>query len=407
MQNKSTSLSGDERSILLVTCYGHFLSHFNMLVFPAILIPLSLQLEMEMVEALSLSFWMYLLFGVSALPWGLLADKLSARALLTTFYGGAGICALWAMMFLDAPVQFSLALAGLGLFSGIYHPVGLGWIARDIENTSIGMAYNGMFGNLGLAVAPLAAGLINLVYGLFAVYLVVGILNLLGIVFLLRTPKNNVKKKTVAKEETQKATTLVPFLILLVAMMLGGIVYRGTSVTLPAYFQLSNGDLAAVVVELFGGIGTDNVFATILTSAIYLLGMVGQFCGGKVGERYDLRRGYLFFHLITIPAAVGMAMTTNIPLIIIAMVHSFFLLGMQPIENTLVSRLAPERLMSSAFGLKFILTFGVGAMSIKGIELVKTLWGFSAIYLVLAGVSTCLVGCVFALILKTGPLKNT
>jgi MFS family permease len=190
-------------------------------------------------------------------------------------------------------------------------------------------------------------------------------------------------------------------------MMLGGIVYRGTSVTLPAYFQLSNGDLAAVVVELFGGIGTDNVFATILTSAIYLLGMVGQFCGGKVGERYDLRRGYLLFHLITIPAAIGMALTANIPLIVMAMVHSFFLLGMQPIENTLVSRLAPERLMSSAFGLKFILTFGVGAMSIKGIELIKTLWGFSAIYLVLAGVTTCLVGCIFVLTLKTGPLKNT
>jgi MFS family permease len=407
MQNKSSRLNADEKRILLVTCYGHFLSHFNMLVFPAILIPLSLQLDMEMVEALSLSFWMYLLFGVSALPWGLLADKLSARTLLTTFYGGAGICALMAMVFMDTPVQFSLALAGMGLFSGIYHPVGLGWIARDIKNTSIGMAYNGMFGNLGLAVAPLAAGLINLLYGLSAVYLVVGILNLLGIVFLLRTPKNNVKKKIVAKIGTQKATTIVPFLILLVAMMLGGIVYRGTSVTLPAYFQLSNGDLAAVVVELFGGIGTDNVFATILTSAIYLLGMVGQFCGGKVGERYDLRRGYLLFHLITIPAAIGMALTANIPLIVMAMVHSFFLLGMQPIENTLVSRLAPERLMSSAFGLKFILTFGVGAMSIKGIELIKTLWGFSAIYLVLAGVTTCLVGCIFVLTLKTGPLKNT
>ncbi|MFN2355085.1 MAG: MFS transporter, partial [Desulfopila sp.] len=231
-------------------------------------------------------------------------------------------------------------------------------------------------------------------------------LNLLGIVFLLRTPGNNVDKQTVAKSGAHNAR-LAPFLILLVAMMLGGIVYRGTSVTLPAYFQMSNSELAAVVVELFGGIGTDNVFATLLTSAIYLLGMAGQFCGGKVGERYDLRRGYLVFHLITIPAAIGMALTANIPLIFVAMVHSFFLLGMQPIENTLVSRLAPQRLMSSAFGLKFILTFGVGAMSIKGIELVKILWGFPAVYVVLAGVSTCLVGCIVALMLKTAPLQNT
>jgi MFS family permease len=397
-------VNNNEKNILQVTCYGHFLSHFNMLVFPAVLIPLAESLQLSLVETLSLSFWMYLLFGVSALPWGLLADKISARVLLIVFYTGAGLCGLLAAFAIGNAVLLGLALTGIGLFSGIYHPVGLGWIARDIENTSLAMGYNGMFGNLGLATAPLVAGLINYSFGLKSVYFTLGFLNILGIFLLLKT-RNNEKHAPIERRQNQHNISLTPFCILLVAMMLGGIIYRGTSVTLPAYFQLSNQHLFVVIQNMFGGVGTENVVATIITSMIYLLGMVGQFVGGKVGETYDLRRSYFIFHLITIPAAAAMAYSSNIPLIGFAMVHSFFLLGMQPIENTLVSRLAPPGLMSSAYGLKFILTFGVGALSVKVIEAVKSTYGFSTIYLVLAGVSVLLVGTIGVLILRTTPLS--
>ncbi len=397
-------MNANEKNILRVTCYGHFLSHFNMLVFPAVLIPLSEKLQLSLVETLSLSFWMYLLFGVSALPWGMLADKVSKRVLLLIFYGGAGFCGLLAASAMDNAFYLGLALTGVGLFSGIYHPVGLGWIAGEIENTSMAMGFNGMFGNLGLATAPLVAGLINYGFGLQAVYLAVGILNILGIVLLVRTRKNDHSVSS-QRQDNQSNTSFIPFGVLLVAMMLGGIVYRGTSVTLPAYFQLSNQGLFNSISHLFGGIGTENVVATLVTSIIYLLGMAGQFVGGKVGGKYDLRRSYFLFHLITIPAAIAMAFTSNLPLIGFAMIHSFFLLGMQPIENTLVSRLAPPGLMSSAYGLKFILTFGVGALSVKVIEVVKSSYGFPIIYLVLATVSVFLVGAILILMVRTAPLR--
>jgi MFS family permease len=398
----------NERAILLVTCYGHFVSHFNMLVFPALLVPLADQFGLSIAETLSLSFWMYLLFGFSALPWGLVADKFGTKALLALFHIGAGLCAILAVFSLGNPLLFSLALTGIGLFSGIYHPVGLGWIARDVEKTSIGMAYNGMFGNLGLAAAPMLAGLVNLFFGIDAVYLMVAMINLAGVFLLMGTAQQN-KSEVASQHHSKQKTARVPahFFILLGAAMLGGIVYRGTSVTLPAYFQLSNGELFQALTLLFGGIGTENVVATVTTSMIYLLGMVGQYTGGKVGERFDLRLGYLVFHLITVPAAIAMALTTNAPLILFALIHSFFLLGMQPIENTLVSRLAPAGLMSSAYGLKFVLTFGVGALGVKVIEIIQGGFGFPAVYLSLAAVSTLLVGCIILLIVKTQSSKIT
>jgi MFS family permease len=370
------------------------MSHFNMLVFPAVLLPLSARLGLEMADTLGLSFVMYLLFGLSALPWGVLADRLGAKILLVLFHFGAAASAFGAAMCIDSPLIFSFALAGIGLFSGIYHPAGLGWIAKETEKTSTAMAINGMFGNLGLAAAPFIAGIINYFYSIDALYLVVGGMNLLGLVFLLPGRFGTTEReKKVVPVKVDSFSSWTPFYILLVAMMLGGIVYRGTSVTLPSYFELKNSGLFEFLTRLTGGMGSANVTATLFTSIIYIGGMAGQFFGGMVGEKYDLRASYFIFHAITIPAGVGMALTANIPLIFFAILHGFFLLGMQPIENTLVARLTPPRLISSAYGMKFILTFGVGALSVKIIKLIKLHWGIEYVFFSLAGVSLliCLV----------------
>lgn len=388
-------ISPRERSILTVACYGHFISHFNMLVFPAVLLPLSAQFGMDMVQTLALSFWMYLLFGITALPWGLLADKIGSRPLFVVFHAGAGVCGFMAAINVSDPFLFSLSLTGIGLFSGIYHPVGLGWIAKEVKKTSRGMAINGMFGNLGLAAAPLLAGSLNYFYGIQAVYIVLGLVNCSGLVFLYLARNGHTESIAITKPKSKGS--LVPFLVLLMAMMLGGIIYRAISLTLPAYFELQNQNLYDSFVAITGKFGSPNVFATVITSTIYLVGMLGQYFGGWVGERADLGRGYLAFHLITIPAAIGMALTTDIPLIVLVMIHAFFLLGMQPLENTLVARLSPPKLHSTAYGLKFILTFGVGALSVGMVGGIKESFGFSAVYLTLAGVSCVLVGVIVLL----------
>lgn len=394
-----------ERSILTVTCYGHFVSHFNMLVFPAVLLPLTARMGLGMGEILALSFWMYLLFGVTALPWGLLADRFGSHPLLLLFHLGAGLSGLAAALTVSDPLLFSISLAGIGFFSGIYHPVGLGWIAKEFKNTSQGMAYNGMYGNLGLASAPILAGSVNYFYGIEAVYLILAVVNLSGLL-LLYLVKHGHRAPERSHVSSQKQGNLIPFLVLLVAMMLGGVVYRATTVTMPAYFEIQNRDLYQGVITLSGQFGSPNLFATLATSLIYLVGMAGQYFGGRVGQSVDLGKGYLIFHLITIPAALAMAVTSNTPLVIFAMIHSFFLLGMQPLENTLVARLSPPKLHSSAYGLKFILTFGVGALSVGMVTGIKEHFGLSAVYVALALVSTSLV-CVIMLLNHLRRLRDT
>jgi len=389
-----------ESRILIATCYGHFMSHFNMLVFPAVVLPLAGRLKMDMAYILDLSFWMYCLFGITALPWGMIADRWGSKSLFLIYYIGAGCSGLAAAVWIDHPSRFSMALAMIGLFSGIYHPIGLGMISKEIKRVSLGMAYNGMFGNLGLATAPLLTGVVNWLWGPSAAYLCLGVLNLLGVGLIVVLRRIQVHQSE-SKSSGDENGLLIGFLILLVAMMLGGVVYRGATVILPAYFELKNQAIFQWLSSLAGSGLSKNLVATTSVSFIYIVGMLGQYAGGRAAERFDLRICYFVFHAITIPAAFLMALAVDLPLIFLALIYFFFLLGMQPIENTLVAKFTPKKFHHSAFGSKFVLTFGVGALSVKMIKAIETAYSIEAVFYALGLTSIILVGVIVILIYKT------
>ncbi len=394
------SLNPSERRILVVTSFAHFLSHYNMLVFPAVVLPLAGSLHMEMAKVVGLSFWMYLLFGLTALPWGIIGDRLGGKPLMLVMFLGAGISGLLAALFMDSPTGLVIALAGIGLFSGIYHPIGLGLISKGVGRLSLAMGYNAVFGGLGLAVAPLVTGVVTWMSGPKAAYVVLGGLNLLGLGLMAFMPLAETEHTSHGKADEGNGM-VGAFLILLVAMMLGGIAYRGSTVILPAFLELKGKGIYEALNAIGGGKVSSNLVATAVASVVYLVGMVGQYVGGHVGERYDNRYAYLVFHSICIPAAFLIAVSYDLALASVCFVYFFFLLGMQPVENTLVASFTPRRLHHSAYGMKFILTFGVGALAVKMVEYIDASWGIAAIYTALGFVSIILVADVCLLIYWT------
>lgn len=395
-----------ERRILLITCFGHFMSHFHMLVFPALVLPLTSRMTLDLPHVLDLSFWMYLFFGVTALPWGMLADRWGAKRLMMLFFAGGALSCLAAAHWIGSPQAYEIALAALGVFSGIYHPAGLGLISKELEHVSLGMGYNGMAGNLGLATAPLLAGLINWLWGPAAVYLTLAALNVAGIALMLAFPLSESPPVRAGAAGGDNGN-LNAFLILLVAMMLGGIAYRGATVIFPAYFELRSTWLIDALTALWGRHLSGNVVATGITSVIFLAGIFGQYSGGRLAQRFDARYCYLAFHLITLPAVFLMAAAANLALGGLAMVYFFFLLGMQPAENTLVARFSSKRLHHSAYGTKFVLTFGVGALAVKLVQHIESALGLSFVFPALGLVSVLLVSAILVLIRRTSPADGS
>ena len=389
-----------EHNILINTCFGHFMSHFNMLVFPAIVLPLTKHLNMEMAGVLGISFWMYLLFGCTALPWGMIADRRGGRILMRVYYTGAGLSGLAAALWIDSVLGLTIALAALGFFSGIYHPTGLGLISKEIRRVSVGMGINGMFGNLGLATAPLLTGVINWFWGPKLAYLFLGSMNLFGLLLMAIFPISVTGHSREAEKEKTNGL-LGAFVVLLAAMMLRGLAYRAATVILPTYFELKNQAFVMWLSGLVQGELTQNLVATSVTSLIFVIGMLGQYTGGRFAERFDPRFGYLIFFGITALPGVLMAFYGNWILIGLALLYFFFLLGMQPIENTLVAKYTPRRFHHSAFGTKFVLTFGVGALAVKIVAAIETSYYIEAVFIFIGAISVLAIGIILALIFKT------
>ncbi len=393
----------NERKILIFTCVAHFFTHFYEMIFPALAIPLMSSLKMDLAEVLKLSFLMYLLYGLTALPWGMVADRFNNRAVLIIFFGGTSLGALLTALS-HTSTALMLSLAVIGFFASSYHPAGMGLISFGMRNRGMALGINGVAGNLGMISAPFAAGLLNWLVGWEATYLIIGALGIIwGILLFMVTIDETPVHADADIPPTNGRTgnnNMKYFFVLCVIMTIAGLVYRGNSVVLPAYLELK----ASFLWDLLRGIdlpnltGAKTAAATLLASIIYTIGIVGQILGGKAADRYDLRWMYLTFHACSLPFIILMGLVSQELLILSAGMYIFFSLGMQPIENSLVARYTPSRWRSTGYGIKFILVFGVGSFAVYLVGWIKEAWDLATVYLFAGGMVALLIASIALLI---------
>ena len=302
------------------------------------------------------------------------------------------------------PTSLMMSLAFIGVFASIYHPAGMGLISKGCTRRGYALGINGVFGNLGLGLAPIVTGIITYWFGWRTIYIVLGAFVSLSSIVVFLVPIDETPVQTVVSDtEGDKKQYLLYFALLCVCMMLAGFCFRGTSVVIPAYFEQAVPFLDNILDKLsfIKLSGTKTLAATALTSFVYFFGMLGQMTGGRLADSIDLRLGYFSFHLIALPFMVLMTQFTNIPLLIFTMGYLFFALGMQPIENSLVARLTPERLRSTSYGFKFIFTFGVGSLSVFTAKHLIKHYGFVYVFWLQAVIIVLLLSAIGMLMFLT------
>jgi MFS family permease len=399
-------LSGMEKRILLLTSPCHFLTHLFILVFPAVTMPIVGSLAMPLEEVVRLSFLMYLAYGVGALPAGYIADRWQARKLLISGVYAMGLGLALAGFYPSRGVlPFALMIVGLG--ASIYHPAGLALISHTVKKRGYALGINGVFGNLGIAAAPFVTGILTWLFTWQTAFVVIGLSSVVtGI--LLSLIRIDESPHPVHKAKPSAGGYLTLFVILCVALVLEGIVYRGNTVLLPAYLELNTTFFASFIgaLSFVKTQGTATLAATILTSFVFLFGILGQLLGGKLADRYDLRYAYLGVHAAAVPFLFGMALTSDYLLAISAGVYVIFSLGMQPIENSLVAALTPARWRSTGFAVKFVLVFGVGAIAVYLVGIVKTAYSLRAVYVFFGAVAFLLVLSIIGLIIASRHIRD-
>jgi FSR family fosmidomycin resistance protein-like MFS transporter len=377
----------NENKIILFPVASHFLFHFYEIAFPALAIPLMLSLDMSLRDILALGFPMYLMFGLCALPWGFFADHTSNRLALTIgFFGCAAGSLLAVLSSTPAGIMWSLAL--IGAFCCICHPAGMGMISHGAKNRGAALGVFSVSGTVGLITGPFLAGLMNWLAGWKVAYAVMGAVSLLwGIALIfIQIDETPVTKEsgTAAGGGNSNAFALGTVILFFWIVTLGGLVYRINIIALPAYLEFEAGFLARALHDLLDFpimASTTTMAAAALTSVIYIAGIFGQIYGGKIADRYELRRLYIVFNAAILPLALLMAYLTEQYLVAAAAAYVFFALGIQPIENSLIATFTPPRWRSTGYGLAAILIFGVGALAVYLVGWVSTRWSLGTVYL--------------------------
>jgi MFS family permease len=391
------SANENERRVLLGTCFGHGMTHLYMLVFPALVMPIRSELGLGLGDALELAFMGYLLYGLCALPAGIIADRWSARWMLVACLALSGSGAALVGMS-RSPTMLAVALAVVGIGASIYHPTGMALISRTFHHKrGRALGLNGVFGNVGLASAPFISGILASLFGWRSAYLLLAAPGLLGAMWVAAMPVDEDAGEPASSKvspSVSNADIRRYFVVLCVAMTLGGLAYRASSLVMPSYFELRASFLTPVTdaaLGLLGAEGNKTAAATTLTSLVYLMGIVGQMIGGRVADAQELRVSYLVFHLCTLPPLAAMVWLAEAPLLFAAMLYVMFSLGMQPIENSLVAKLTPAAWRSTAYGLKFILTFGIGAFSVTLVGAIERSSGLASVFAAVAALEVMLV----------------
>ena len=374
----------NERNVLIVTGVGHFTTHFFELMFPTLAVALARDSGLPLDEVLTWSFFGYLLYGLGGLPAGLLADRIGSRVLLLAALFGLGVAALAASE-VTSPRALTICLALMGALASIYHPVGIGLISRAIAARGRALGVNGLFGSAGIALTPVITAALCERVGWQDTYRIVGYAMCAVAVACAFLPIHESHTAAPAAGEAAPSPRPAwrPIVVLLTAATLAGISYRGNTLVQPAYFA------SHVSLVWYGA----------ATSVAYLLGTVGQYAGGVLADRHELRRLYLIFHLCSLPALLVMTLLAGWPLVASAGIFVFFSLGMQPIENSLLAHYTPPRRRATIYGIKALCVFGVGSLAVWLVRWAIEVGGLGYAILCLAGVVTLVVAAAVVLLL--------
>src|SRR5947208_11708948 len=156
----------DERTRLMSISFinfAHAIDHYVMLILATVVIELTTVYGWSYAELIALGTPSFIAFGVFSLPAGWLGDRWSRRNMMTLFYLGCGASLAGAAL-AQSPLVLAVALSALGMFAAIYHPVGTAMLIEQATSRGRSLAFNGVCGNLGVALAAGATAL--LVYGL-------------------------------------------------------------------------------------------------------------------------------------------------------------------------------------------------------------------------------------------------
>jgi len=380
---------------------GHFFDHFLILIFATVAVALAVDRRIDIPgitndwgftysEFIPFATAGFIAFGLFSIPAAWIADKWSRSGMIGVFFFGMGLASMLAAL-AQTPLQLGGAVFLIGVMGAIYHPVGLALVVQGKVNTGVPLAVNGIFGNLGVAAAPLVTLFLIEYSGWRAAFFIPGAacftVGIAYTLFLRAGPDPGVisaeKKASVDASILNLDRKLLcrVFAIIFFTAAIGSFIFQSTTFALPKIFD-----------ERLTGFAASGREIGWWSFVVFAIASFAQLIVGFTVDRFSAR---LVFAIVAASQAVFFGLMLNlegVQALIVAVCFMLVVFGQIPINDVLVGRVAKSEWRSRAFSARYIVTFAVMATTIPALSYIHANWGFTRLF-VFMGIGASAIFC--------------
>ena len=331
---------------------SHFLDHFIMLIFAKAAYDAGKYFGLTYDEIIVYGTLSFVFFGAFAPLASYLADKFSRALLMVIYHFGIAVASIIAGI--SSSLFFlSLSLAIIGIFASIYHPVGTAMLLAKNERTGFRLGINGVYGNMGVAAAPLVLGAILLFGDWRTCFIIPGIFCLIyGLIFFLALENNPSLKQTEPLQLNRGFAKNWQWALasISISTLAGGFIFGAITFIIPRYFEI-----------YLINISTSVAVTGALAAAVYAGASFSQIVVGKLIDIYSPKLILLYTAVGQIIFIFFASAVDNWYLFFISLIAICFVFGQIPINDAILSRYIPDEKRGKILSIKFLLNLCVGA----------------------------------------------
>ena len=380
------SAEASRRLVVGFLNWAHALDHFVMLIYPTVVIELAAVYGRSYATLIALSTASFVAFGLFSLPAGWLGDRWSRRNLMLAFYIGCGL-SLVAAAFAPSLTVLAIALLCLGVFAAIYHPVGTAMIIEHAKERGRTLAFNGVCGNLGVALAAGITAALTAALSWRGAFLVPGLVCIAtGIIyFWLGSPEQRHAAARSRAPDVLLSPTIaaVIFALFVIVALSAGVVFNTISVALPKIVDERIGSGISLV--LVGG----------LTTAVFLCGAVAQITVGRLVERIQPHILFAAIAIMQFTGVVWSAYASGATLLVALAFTMAAIYGQITVNDLLIARYTADAWRGRVYAVRYFITFMISGVAVSMIAVLYGRGGFS---LVLGATAVVAMGFLIAAI---------
>jgi len=359
---------------------GHALDHLFLLIFATAVSAIAIDFGMGRWEdMMPYTVGAFLMFGLGSIPAGRLGDLWGRRPMMIVFFLGIGASSI-AVAFTQTPMQMAIALTVLGVFSAIYHPVGIPLLVQKSSRPGFTIGVNGLAGNLGIAMAALLTGFLVAWQGWRMAFIVPGLVSIVcGVLFAWLAPQEQM-----AASQKKRVSVQLPKNLAIRTF----VVMVGTATTTSVLFNITTNVNTQLLAEKLDGLVSNPSHMGFLLAAIYTLASMAQLVVGRLLDKFPVKPLFFSILFLQIVMFALASQSSGWAWYAAAIGYMVMVFGSIPFGDNMVVRYIDDSMRSRVSGTRIAISFGISSLAVYLLGPIVKHAGFTQLMVGMTAVAT-------------------